>query len=328
MRWIAYILLIASSAVQAQVVTVRADTTALRIGEHVTLTLEVQWDPQQAVPDVEWPVVGDTLSSPLEVIAVTDQDTMQGPDALMRIVRRVKITSFDTGYWPIAPFAFTVNGRPLETEALLLEVRPTQLDEGGALRDIRDIHEVPFSFLHWLGNNSPWLLGFLVLLALALLIALAIRKRRQRGPATEKEAPPLPLHERVIAELRGVEAQKLWQSGEDKTYQARVTDLVRGYIEERYSVPALERTTDELLRELRLSSMELEQRNRLANMLKLADLVKFAKGIPSNLENERLMIEAIRFVQDTAAKNGHDVRSAARHGNSEERPITPSEHAN
>lgn len=327
MRWVTIILLLVSGVLRAQVTTVQADTTVIRIGEQVTLTLGTSWDPGSGIPDIVWPVIGDTLSRNLEVVGVSDPDTATSADGSIRSTIRVRITSFDTGYWTIAPFEFTINGVQTETDPLLVEVRPTPLDESGSLRDIRDIHEVPFSLMHALLGLLPWLLGGLAVLIAILLIAKALRRRRSQARTSEKEAPPLPLHERVIAELQAVEAQRLWQAGDHKTYQARVTDILRGYIEERYTVPALERTTDELLKELRLSSMEQDQRIRLANMLRLADLVKFAKGIPSAVENERSMIEAIRFVQGTAARNGNVSGDATLAGSPVTPPTTPNDHA-
>ena len=66
-------------------------------------------------------------------------------------------------------------------------------------------------------------------------------------------------------------------------------------------MPALESTTDELLHELRVSPLNTDQQNLLGNMLRLADLVKFAKALPSPQENEQMMANALRFVQETAA---------------------------
>ncbi|MBK6343000.1 MAG: hypothetical protein IPF41_10550 [Flavobacteriales bacterium] len=95
-------------------------------------------------------------------------------------------------------------------------------------------------------------------------------------------------------------AGALWQQGQHKAYQSRLTDLLRGYIEARYQVPALERTTDELMHELRVRPLEKRAQVLLGNMLHNADMVKFAKALPSPQENEQLMASARRFVMATA----------------------------
>jgi len=149
---------------------------------------------------------------------------------------------------------------------------------------------------------------------LAWLIVTALRRRPRRGqpPAVQEER--LPLHERVLRELEALERERLWQQGTHKEYHSRLTGLLRGYIEERYRVPALESTTDELLAELRVSPLTTDQRNRLANMLRLADLVKFAKALPSPQENEGMMAAANAFVRETA-------------GTASEEPVAPTTHA-
>jgi hypothetical protein len=103
--------------------------------------------------------------------------------------------------------------------------------------------------------------------------------------------------------MRALEDQRLWQQGDHKAYHSKLTDILRGYIEERYQVPALESTTDELIKELRVSSLPTEQRDRLENMLRLADLVKFAKTLPSPQENEQMMAGGIQFVETTAPRS-------------------------
>jgi hypothetical protein len=101
----------------------------------------------------------------------------------------------------------------------------------------------------------------------------------------------------------------MWQQGLTKEYQSEVTDVLRAYIEERFNMPAMESTTDELLGSLRMSEMNAGQREQLANMLHMADMVKFAKWTPLPAENEQLMAGAIKLVQQTAPQTPHEPRS-------------------
>ena len=104
----------------------------------------------------------------------------------------------------------------------------------------------------------------------------------------------------VLEALDEVERRKLWQQGQVKEHHSAVTDILRGYIEERYQVPALESTTDDLLGILRTSSMTTSQREQLANLLRMADMVKFAKWTPLPAENEHVLAGAIKLVHQTA----------------------------
>jgi len=282
------------------VVGVDLDTTVMRIGEQVQLKIHVAYV-QNAVKSIVWPVIGDTLDSHVEVVHDSGVDTVSGEDALVRQVRTLTLTSFDTGFWAVPPFRFIVDGATLESTAPLLEVRATELDSSLVLRDIKDIIVLPFSTAYWLREHWVWsAAGGAALAILATVLYLVLRKRR---PTTRNEAPTvaLALHVRILRALDILDKERVWQQGDHKGYHSRITDLLRAYIEERYRLPALESTTDELVKELRVSPLSSDQRSQLENVLRLADMVKFAKALPSPQENEQMMAFSQRFVQETAS---------------------------
>jgi len=303
MRWLLVaILLTICSGLRAQNTIVGADldTTRIRIGEQVQLRLQISYSTASA-PKIQWPTVGDTLNAHLEVVSDTGVDTIKNATSgLDQQVRTLTITSFDTGFWAVPPFRFLVNDQPLETAAQLLEVQGVLLDSAMVVRDIKDIHTLPFSVGYWLKKHSKWVAIGLGVIALIAVIFYYVKKRRNTKVPTAIEAQERPLVERILSALDKLEKERVWQQGDHKGYQSRVTDLLRGYIEERYQVPAMESTTDELMKELRVSPLNADQRGQLENMLHTADMVKFAKAIPSPQENEQMMVGATRFVRDTA----------------------------
>lgn len=280
------------------VVGVDLDTTVIRIGEQVHLRMQVSYAPN-AIRSIQWPAIGDTLSKHIEVVTDNGVDTVGGDQKLARQVRTLTLTSFDTGFWAVPPFRFVVDGTTLESAAMLVEVRPVALDSALAVRDIKDIHVLPFSIAYWIREHWAWFAAGGATLAL-ISIGLYFLLRKQKPTRTSGPPPvAIPLHERVLAALGVLEKERLWQQGDHKGYHSRITDLLRGYIEERYRVPALESTTDELIKELRVSALSPDQRGQLENMLRLADMVKFAKTLPSPQENEQMMAGATRFVRET-----------------------------
>lgn len=290
---------------QGPVVHAQLERPDIRIGEQVILRLHAPADG----PIVQWPVVGDTLNAMIEVVHDSGVDTVEadgmGSPSTALATRALTITSFDTGYWAIPPLRFKVGGSDMETEPLLLHVLGVPIDSTGAPRPYAPLIEPPFGLLWFIRDHWPWIAGIGGLGLIAALIVLVLRRRKKAEIPTA--APEIPMHERYLAALEALSKERLWQQGEHKVYQSRLTDLLRAYIEERYGVPALERTTDELMHELRVSPLNHDQQQALNNMLRLADLVKFAKATPTAQENEQLMVSAQRFIQETVpAQNQPD----------------------
>lgn len=298
----------------AQEVRARLDTAVIRIGEQAVLTLSLELRDAAGAP-VQWPTVADTLMRKVEVVGRSAIDTLpSGPDRDHTLLaQRLTITSFDTGFHAIPPFLFTLDGREVSTEALLLEVRSMPLDSARTVRAARSIIEPPFNLLFWMQEHAVWWGGAVALLALAAALWWYLR-RRPKAPPMAIPTVEEPLLDRTLKALRTLEGERLWQHGQHKAYHSRLTDLLRAYVEERFTVQALERTTDELLQELRVSPLAPEQQQQLANMLRLADLVKFAKAIPAPAENEQMMAAAIRFVESTAAQAAPATTRPATHG--------------
>jgi hypothetical protein len=103
-----------------------------------------------------------------------------------------------------------------------------------------------------------------------------------------------------LNELRN---QKLWQQGRVKEYHIQVSDIVRTYIEHRYAIFAMEMTSDEILRSLRLIIVDVQLKTKLSSVLILSDMVKFAKENPLPNENELSWEHAIEFVKQTSLIN-------------------------
>jgi len=92
------------------------------------------------------------------------------------------------------------------------------------------------------------------------------------------------------------------QKGEVKEYYSRLTDIVRRYFEQRYGFMALEQTTDEILSELRRHPTAEEVWGETGEVLRRADMVKFARHMPSMSDHEKAMETARNIVERTRVK--------------------------
>ena len=99
--------------------------------------------------------------------------------------------------------------------------------------------------------------------------------------------------------LKQLQDQELWQKGEVKPYQSELTYIIREYIENRYTIPALESTTGEILKDLKKVEYPDELVDKMREMLQLADMVKFAKANPPIEMHDRLLNYALEIVDRT-----------------------------
>ncbi|MCO5274130.1 MAG: hypothetical protein M9900_04325 [Flavobacteriales bacterium] len=280
------------------------DSSSILIGQQAHVTLSVDYRADHGAVNIQWPQIGDTLTGKVPVLHDSHVDTIlpdkQHDPFLFKQVRTLTITSWDSGYWAIPPFRFTINGDTLETAALLLTVNTVAVDTTQAFRDIKEIYTLPFSLVDWLREHWPWIAGGIAAVAILAALFIVLYKRARRPKPVAPPPPVQPLHVRTLLALEALQQQQLWQQGRTKAYYIGLTEILRSYVEERFQVPALEQTTDEILASLRMSAMPRGQQEQLAPLLRLADMVKFAKWSTLPAENEQAMASAIRLVQETA----------------------------
>lgn len=176
------------------------------------------------------------------------------------------------------------------TDEVVIPVRRLAA-EGGESRPLKDQWEAPRRY--W-----PWIVAAAALAALAILLWWWLRRRARR----REEAPAervLPADYVALTELTRVERMGLLKAGEFKVYYTLVTDAVRRYLEARFDVDAMERTTDELLDEL--NSLDRRVR-KLDELLHEADLVKFAKFVPEVESGVAAMSSAREIVVKSTSK--------------------------
>lgn len=159
------------------------------------------------------------------------------------------------------------------------------------LADIRGIKgpvRIPSTY-EWLW----WTLGSLVVLA-ALVALWRYFRRRAEAPKPVAVVPP---HRKAKDRLRNAE-QLL---SDPYAFCSLVSDVLRGYLEDRFDLHAPERTTEEFMQEMRGSAkLRPDHKALLEDFLARCDLVKFARFEPSQPELKGLLDAALRFIDETA----------------------------
>ena len=158
---------------------------------------------------------------------------------------------------------------------------------GADLRAIKQPVPIPNLWL-WIGSAA----GLVLLAALAWW---AWRRYRRRTPKT-KLVPVIPPHEKAKASLQAA----LSLLDQPRPFCILVSDTVRTYLEERFTLRAPERTTEEFLEELQSSPVLTDdQKQTLGEFLSGCDLVKFARYEPAQSELQAIYDTAVRLVDET-----------------------------
>jgi hypothetical protein len=216
---------------------------------------------------------------------------------------------------------------PEELQIPALEIRYREGDESKTLStepipvklvtslspDIADIHDIkgPIDLLvprDW--RLFLWLLLALLAAVLAYLIYRKLRKEPQEAAALAPSVPLLPPDEEALRALERLREKKLVEEGEVRLFYTELAEIVKRYVGRRFDVPYLERTTSEVLSDLKPRRAEArgeggprklatDRLSELRAILEASDLVKFAKLMPEATEAERAFRMAEEWVEKT-----------------------------
>lgn len=281
---------------QKKQVQASIDSTKIRIGSQVNLTLKTKVDTSASVNFPEGKTFGQ-----LEVLESYPVDTIRD-GAMYELVKKYGLTQFDAGKYTIPGLPVFINNKGIKTDSLLVEVREIKVDT--LKQKLYDIKPV----LKSRANNSFWLW---LLLALAIVGGAAygvwwyIKNRKPAEVKAKKEELLTPI-QKASRELKNLEQKELLEKGAVKDYYSQLTDIARTYIEEAIHVPAMESTTSELIEAMRSAvlkkrmSLSQETFEELEKILRTADMVKFAKSRPLDFEiaEDRNRIEKTIVVID------------------------------
>ena len=273
------------------------DSIAILIGEqaHVTLSVTAKNSDRiefQPLKESHYVVPG------LELLHVEKADTTQLEDNLIKVSKRLTLTSFDEKLYPIPSFWIKVNGKKYITNSLALKVITVDVDtlHLNQFYPPKDVQDNPFSWNDW--KEMFWCSVLLVLLLVASIYLWVRLKQNKPIIVRVKVVKHLPPHKKALIKIEQIKQDKLTVSSNQKEYYTKLTDTLRRYIEERFGFNAMEMTTSEIIEHLQKegdNQMLLE----LKELFETADLVKFAKYSAQINENDLNLVNAIHFIDNT-----------------------------
>jgi len=278
------------------------DTNRILIGDQVRVRLELR---QNSEAKIAFPQLYDTLTAKIEIINYSESDTQRTANNNLLIKRYLQITCYDSGYHIIPPLRFkdllnTDSSKFIETNALLLEVQTFEIDTTKGITDIKKPLDSPFQFSEIIDQYFPLIVVALLIIIIAVFVIHDLLKKEQFVSTTKVRKRRQMPHIIAGKQLDELKEKKLWQNGLIKDYHSNLTEIIRFYLQERFNIPALERTSYEIFEVVNASQiLKDETFSQLKQILLLADGVKFAKAQPLPDENELSMNNAYDFVNTT-----------------------------
>lgn len=282
---------------QNVVVNAEIDSCQRLIGEQARIKLKVTCDANRRLL---MPAYDNEIVEGVEIVEKITPDTQYlNEGKRISITQEYIVTSFDSSLYVIPPFEVLVEGDPYYSKELALAVYTIPVDTANVDQFFgpKEIWTVSLTLQDW--ANS--IIYFLLLVILTALLAWIIIRYRNNKPIIRivKVQPKLPAHVVALNEIEKIKNDGAWRvSGSSKEYYTALTDALRIYLNERFAFNATEMTTSEIVDNL-LKIKDKESIREIQELLTMADLVKFAKYNPPMNENDRNLMAAVEFINDT-----------------------------
>jgi len=263
------------------------DRNRILIGEAIQLKLEADIPENESIRFFSI----DTINH-FEILQKTKTDTSITNTGTL-LIRVIPITSFDSGHWVIPSF---VVAEDLRTDSISVDVGFTPFDPAQDYHDIKDIIEI--SHGKGKGKQGWWYAaaGFLLLI---LLIYLLLKRKQYPALASPYIIDP---YEEALKQLDKLRNEK----PEAKQYYSQLTDIFRLYVFRKKGIHSLQKTTNDLVIQLKSIVPGKEQFDQLSQILRMSDFVKFAKYQPEKMEDViafKAITESIMNIEKTESNS-------------------------
>ncbi len=288
-----------SLPVSAQVtVEAKIDSTRIFIGQQVELLLEVSTDAGKKVEFAHYDSLQQIIPG-LEVVKSEEPDTdLLNDGKRMVLTKKYVVTSFDSALYYIPPMTVKVDGKEYKSKNLALKVVTFDVDttKVDSIFAFKPEMKPQFSWDDW--KPVIWMSVILLLLVAVLVyvfVRLVTNKPIMHRIKFRQHVAP---HKLAMQKIEHIKEENLVQSENSKEYYTQLTDTLRQYISERFGFNAMEMTSGEIIKQLEAENDEAALRE-LRELFQTADLVKFAKYTTLINENDRNLVAAIEYINQT-----------------------------
>jgi len=275
------IVFLQSITINSQSVNAYVESDSILIGKELNYTIDVN---AEKVENIIFP--DSTSFVPFELISETKVDTIKQDDGF-RFSKKYGITSFDEGDFIIPKIKIQIGDKLFSTDSKKITVNLVEVDTTKqGLYDIKPSFDKfsSFEILKISFKNNYLVILFGVFLVLTL-IYFRSKVIEFFNPLLNIKPALRPI-ELIKKRLSDLEKINIDSGAEIKFFYSELTFALRSFFEKEVYDKALESTTIELilklnnLSEIKSFAITKNSINRIEDIFKRADLVKFAKYLP------------------------------------------------
>jgi len=284
-------ILILSCSLRAQQLTEYVQVDSLTVGDTFTYTLTLSKD--REYDDIIFPDSA-AFANPFELRSQERHRVSDFKDSLI-----YHLQFFGTEDHTIPPLEVRLIN---EADTTVLQTNPVPI----AFKTVLQSEEEEFRPLKPIFNFAaawwPYILAFLLLLAAGGYLYYLYKEKglEPSEPEVQQEYSPTPFQDplnrlkNILSQLKGY---SLTSENDFKVFYINLGDAIREYFEDLYHIPALESTSREILYELERRSVDEELIEKTKEVLREADMVKFAKFTPTEAQAKKALQKADAFLK-------------------------------
>ena len=220
----------------------------------------------------------------VEILAFSD--SLVTINEMSQVIRSYQLIVWDSCALSLIGFDYSILDSIVKFPPVYVNVSYYDSKEGIELIDIVE------RFHNWnkanKGNNSEsdstWLITVLIIIFAALLGLFFLIRWTKRKKLQESQKS---LEEATLDQIKSLQKEELWRNGLLKEHFVRFSHLLRSYLTSRYGISFLDKTTKQSILLLDSLSIDESLKNKILQLLKNSDLVKFAD---SNIEDRTILV--------------------------------------
>jgi hypothetical protein len=265
---------------------VTVDKNRILLGEQINMHLEAKFPAANPISFFDI----DSIDH-FEILNRQKIDT-QDSRSEITLSQTLVLTSFDSGHWVIPSFKISTS-KILSTDTIPIDVSfSSPFDPKQPYHDIKDVKDVERTKK----QQTPWwwyAAGGFVLLLIIVVIYLITRKKKPIVKAVDIDP-----FEEARLQLSKLQKEEL----NSKLFYTRLVDIFRWYLQRRANMISFEKTTPDLIYQLKSLQLPEEMYTRLIQTLRLSDFVKFAKYEPAEQDKKDSFNIISAAVEETEKK--------------------------